>query len=173
MSPRSLQAAIDRIPPGALLGINIGLACFVVLAHGGALAVTYLKPTPEADEIRQMAMVSLPLAALVIATAIAALIRANLRHATLAIHGLVLVTSAIYLLVFAVDVLINGVAKTNFSWMVGFLTLWVCYSFLVLTRFTLPGRVREWALVFYSPLIALVAVAVIDVGVFIQALRNW
>jgi hypothetical protein len=173
MSLRSLVATIDRIPPPALLGINIGLACFVALAHGGALAVSYIKPTPETDGIRQTAAISLPLAAIVIATAIAALFRSGLRRPMLAIHGLVLIASATYLLVYAVNLLVTGIPKGNFAWMVGLLTFWVWYSFFVLTRFSIPEKARGWAPVFYSPLIALAIVSVIDVGVFVQFLRNW
>ena len=172
MPLRALLIRIDSVPERALLWVNTGLACFVALAHGSALALTYSNPTPEADEIRQLAAISLPMAAAVIVTAFTALIRPNLRRSMLAVHGFVLVASAIYLLLWAVHILIEGTPKGNFSWSVGFPTVWVCYSFFVLSRFSLPSRVRVWPAVYYAPLLALAVAAPIDVGVFVQMLGD-
>ena len=72
---RTLLAKVDSVPERVLLWINAALACLIGLAHGGALAITYAKPTPGAEGIRQLASVSLPVAALIALTAAVALVR--------------------------------------------------------------------------------------------------
>jgi hypothetical protein len=165
---RTLLGKVDGIPEHAFLWVNVGLACFVALAHGGALAITYAKPTPEAEDIRQLAMFSLPIAAAVIVTAALALIQGGARRRVLAVHGYVLAGSAAAMLLWALDILLKGIPEGNFSWSPGLLSAWVCYSFFVLCRFSLPDGVRNHAAILYTPLVALVIALPIDVGVFIR-----
>jgi len=165
---RTLVGKLDGIPEHVLLWVNVGLACFIVIAHGGALAITYSKPTPNAEEIRQLAMLSLPIATIVIVTAAAALIRASLRGRVLGVHGFVLAASAIAEFLWALGILLSGIPEGRFSWSVGFLSASVWYSFFVLCRFSLPDGVRNHAAILYAPLVALVIALPIDVGVFIR-----
>jgi len=165
---RALLGKANAVPEHALLWVNVGLACFVALAHGGALAITYAKPSPEAENIRQIAMFSLPIAAIVIVTAATALIRADLRRRVLGIHGIVLAGSAVALLLWALDILLHGIPEGGFSWSPGLLSAWVGYSFFVLCRFSLPIELRSRSAIFYAPLVALVVAMPIDVGVLIR-----
>jgi hypothetical protein len=161
-------AKADAMSEKRLLGINLGLACFVVLAHGGALAITYAKPAPEAEGIRQLATISLPIAALVIVSAAVSFIRIDLRRSVLSLHGIVFAGSAVVMILWALGILVNGIPKGNFSWSVGFLSFWVAYSVFVLCRFTLPSHLRSHPAVFYAPVTALLGAAVIDIGVFLR-----
>jgi hypothetical protein len=151
-----------------LLWVNVGLACFVALAHGGALALKYSKPTPDAESIRQLTPFSLSLAAVVIVTAAAALIRVEFGRRVLGVHGVILVGSAAALLLWAAHILFSGIPEGKFIWSVGFLTAFVGYSVFVLCRFTLPLRLRTHDAVLYAPAIALAVAAVVDIGVLVR-----
>jgi hypothetical protein len=165
---RALLGKADAIPEQALLWVNVALAGVVALSHGGALALTYSRPTPDAESIRQIAMFSLPIAAIVVVTAAIALFRADLRHRVLGIHGIVLAGSAMALLLWAGDILVRGIPEGGFSWGVGLLSAWVAYSFFILCRFSVPVALRSHPLIFYTPFFALVVALPIDVGVFIR-----
>jgi hypothetical protein len=165
---RTILGKVGGIPEPIFLWVNVGLACFVALAHGGALAITYAKPTAEAEGIRQLAMFSLPIATVVIVTAVAALVRATLRRRVLGLHGFVLAGSAVAMLLWALGILLKGIPEGNFSWGVGLLSVWVCYSFLILCRFSVPSGLRDHPAIYYAPLVALGIAAPVDVGVFIR-----
>jgi hypothetical protein len=168
MALRAALSNVDRVPEHVLLWVNVALACFVALAHGGALALTYAKPTPDAESIRQLALISLPLATLVILTAVAALFRGDYRKPTLGLHGWILVASAVAALVWASSLLYHGIPKGNFAWTPGLMSVWACYSVFVASRFGVPSSLRGRLGVFYSPLVALAIALPIDVGVFVQ-----
>jgi hypothetical protein len=161
-------AKADAVSERKFLWVNVGLACFVALAHGGALAITYAKPTPDAEGIRQLASISLPIAALVIVTAAYALFSSSSRRAVLGLHGIVFAASAVGMLLWGLGLLLNGIPEGNFSWSVGLFSLWIAYSVFVLSRFTLPSHLRSHPVIFYAPMAALLGAAVIDIGVFIR-----
>ena len=173
--PTALRALLNRLDGASerlLLWTNLGLAAFVVLSHGGALAITYAKATPEADAIRSIAALTLPIATLVILTAAAALIRADWRRLVLAIHGSALAVSAIALLLWAAGIVLRGIPQGNFSWGVGLMTAWVAYSFFVLSRYSLPSGLRNRAAFFYAPAAALVVALPVDIGVFVRLIAE-
>ena len=165
-------AKVDALPEKRLLWINLGLACFVALAHSGALAITYSKPTSDAESIRQLASISLPIAALVIASAGAALFKPDWTRPVLSLQGIVFAGSAVVMLFWGLRILVNGIPAGNFSWTVGFFSLWVAYSVFVLCRFSVPPHLRSQPAVFYAPVVALLGAAVIDVGVFVRLLSQ-
>ena len=77
-----LRAFVDwaeSFPERRLLWINLGIAFLVLVAHGGALALSISTPTPQAEGIRQFATFSLPIAGLVILSAAAGLISPDRR----------------------------------------------------------------------------------------------
>ena len=170
MTVRALLTKFDAISERVLLWVNVGLAAFVGMAHGGALAITYLKPTPEADQIRQLASISLPISALVIITAVVALIRVDYRRSTLAVHGVALALSSVALLVWALILLIRGLPEGNFTWTPGLMSIWVCYSAFVASRYSVPFAMRHRPALFYAPLGAIVVVIPIDVAIVIEVL---
>lgn len=164
---RTFLAKVDSVPERVLLWINAALACLIGLAHGGALAITYAKPTPGAEGIRQLASVSLPVAALIALTAAVALVRPDLRRAALAAHGWVLVAAGVGTLIWAVDLLVQGLPEGNFSWSPGLMSVLVCYSVFVASRYGVPSQVRMWPAFFYAPVAALGIALPIDLGVFV------
>ncbi len=95
MTLRGFVNKVDGVPDRALLWANAALGCLVGLAHGGALAITYAKPTPDADSIRQLASISLPLAAVIVLTSVTALGRVGFRRPVLAIHGLIFAVAGV------------------------------------------------------------------------------
>lgn len=165
---RMLLDKVYSISERKLVWVNIALAGFVALAHGGALAVTYAKPTPDASEIRQLAFISLPIAAIVILAAAAALIYAQLRPRVLALHGIILAAGASFLLLWALGVLLNGVPEGRFSWSLGFLTVLVFYAAVLFCRFSIPSHLRSSWGIYYAPIFALICAAPVDVGVFLR-----
>jgi hypothetical protein len=165
---RNLASRFDGIPERRLLWINIGLACLVSLAHGGALAITLSKPAPNAEAIRQLASVSLPIAGLLIVTAVVALLRAEYRSTVLAIHGLAFGVGALASLWWALTLLASGIPEGNFRWSVGLLTASVAYAAFLVCRFTMPSPMRGRPAIRYAPLVATVIAAAIDISVFLR-----
>ncbi len=169
---RALLIKVNGIPEHGLLWANVGLACFVALAHGGALAISLSKPTPNTEGIRHLAMFSLPIALIVITSAGLALVLPKWRGRVLGIHGYVFSASAVALLLWALNLLVNGLSQGNFTWSVGFLSAWVCYSVLLAGRFSVPPNLRTHEAVFYAPAAALLLSLPLDVGVFIRVARD-
>lgn len=165
-------AKADAMSERKLLLINLALACFVALAHGGALAITYTRPTPDAEGIRQLATISLPIAALVILSAAVALFSPGPRRTVLSVHGLVLAVSAVLMLLWGLQLLVNGIPDGNFSWSAGLFTLWVAYSAFVFCRFTLPSHLRRHPVAFHAPVAALLIAAVVDIGVLLRIMSE-
>lgn len=161
-------AKADAMPETRLLLINTGLACLVALAHGGALAITLVKPTPDAEGIRQLATISLPIAVLVILSAAATLFSPSSRRTVLSLHGIVFAGSAVAMLVWGTGLLVYGIPEVNFTWSVGLFSLWIAYSVFVFCRYSLPPDLRRRPLVFYAPVTALLGAAVVDTGVFLR-----
>ena len=165
---RALLVRADSLPERRLLWINLGIACVVALSHGGALASSIAKPAPEFEGIRQLATFSLPIAALVVLSAVAGLIRSDWRPQVLAFHGFVLAWSALVLLVWAVTLVVGGIPQGNFSWSVVLLSASVWYGAFVLRRFSLPDHLKTRPSVYYLPVIALSVAVPLDVGVFLR-----
>ena len=169
----TLRILLDKaysIPERKFVWVNIVLAGVVAFAHGGALAVTYAKPTPDAAEIRQLALISLPIAIVVILTAAAALFYAQWRPRVLALHGIVFAVGVSILLFWALGVLVNGIPEGRFSWSVGFLTASVGYAAVLFCRFSIPPHLRSSRGVYYAPIFALICAAPVDVGVLLRVI---
>jgi hypothetical protein len=168
-----LRAFIDwaeALPERRLLWINLGIACLVFLAHGGALAISASKPTPETEGIATLAAFSLPAASLVILSALAGLMRSDWGPRVLALHGLLLAIGALSGVGWAATLVVAGIPKVNFSWQPGLLSASVWYAFLIFSRFSLPDHLKALPSVRYLPMVALVVVLPVDIGVFLRLL---
>lgn len=166
---RTLMDKIYGIPEGILVWVNIVLAGFVALAHGGALALTFSQPTPDASDIGQLASVSLPIVTVVFISAAIALIKTHLRQRVLAFHGIVLSVGVSFLIIWALSVFVNGPPEgVRFSWSVGFLSALAFYASVLLCRFSFASYFRSSWATYYSPVIVLACVALIDTGVFVR-----
>jgi hypothetical protein len=166
-----LRTILDKayaISERNLLCVNIAISGLVALAHGGALAITYATPTPEASEIRLLASFSLPIVAVVLITAIAALVIAQLKPRVLALHGIVLTAGSGCLLLWALGVLFNGIPEGRFSWSVGLLSASVFYAVVLLCRFSVTANLRSSWRIHYAPFFALACALPVDVGVFFR-----
>lgn len=172
MSATAILMRFEAMSNRVFLLVNALLACFVALSHGGALLLSLSKPTTHAKEIQQLSMISLPLAALVLASALGALLRPGLAHSVLRTHGAVFAVSAAGLLTWAVAILFGLLPAERFIWITGFLTAWVVYSVFAVTRHTLPQSVRRNYAVYYSPIVALSIVLAVDIGVTLRLLLN-
>jgi len=169
---RTLLTKIDTLRPKVFLWANLGLSAFVALAHGGALLAVRAKPIPDAGAIERIAAVSLPLAGLIGCSAAAALFWKPLQSLTLGFHGIVLAAAAMFELAWGVSLVLNGVPAGNFSWSVGLFSASVCYSALVLSRFSVPTQYRSSALVYFIPVVALAIAVPLDIGVFVRGVQQ-
>lgn len=172
MSPKALLTRFEAMSGRVFLVVNALLASLVGLAHGGALLISLSKPTPHAEEIRQLSMFSLPLSFLILVSAMAAFVRPGLIHSVLRVHGAVIAVSAVALLLWAITILVGELPSERFIWTTGLLTAWAVYSAFVLTRHTLPQGSGSNIAVYYSPIIALVVVLPLDVGVSFRLLSS-
>jgi hypothetical protein len=170
MALRALVNKVDGIPERTLLWVNLGLACLIGLAHGGALAITYAKPSADAETIRQLASISLPLAAVVLLTSVTALVQTRFRQLALGLHGLVLAAGAVVTVLWAISILFAGIPDGKLVWSVGMMSAFVVYALFVASRYSVPKRFRDRLVAFYAPLLALVVAIPIDVAVFVKTL---
>ena len=165
---RSLIEKWDGISQKRLLWINAGLASLVGISHGGALAIEMSKPSHDADTIRQLATVSLPIAGAVLLSALTALFREKSRRAVLGAHGIAFCVGIAAMLAWAVKILFTGLPEGNFKWGVGLLTVSVGYSVFVATRFALPPELLSRPFIRHAPVAAMAIAAIVDVGVFLR-----
>ena len=164
---RAFLAKIDELPDQLLLFGSAGLAGFVMVAHGGALLVRHLAPPDQATMALTIARYSLPLAAIVLATAALAILKPDWRTRVLAVHAVILVVASFAFLVWAGTLLLRGIPEGNFAWTPGFLTAWVWYSFYLLRRCALPSG---WRAALYLPVVAAGIALPVDLGVLVRFL---
>jgi hypothetical protein len=165
---RSLLAKTDAWPPRVLLWVDLVIAGFVALAHGGALLAIRAHPTPDAPDIESLAMVSLPLAGLLLGSAVLGLAVAKVQRPVLALHGVVFLAAAIVEVVWGINLLVHGIPSGNFSWSVGLFSVSVVYAVFVFSRFTVSARLRASLPIYYSPVLALAVAVPIDIGVLVR-----
>jgi hypothetical protein len=168
MPLRALLVKADAIPERTILWVDLALAGFVGLAHGGALAITYVEPTPNTSSIRLLASISLPAVAVLATSGIAGLLRQSLRRTALAVHGVILALGSLATVLWAATLLIDQIPEGNFSWSPGFMSAIVTYGIFVFSRFGVPTDMRARSAFFYAPVAALLVSVPIDLAVFTQ-----
>ena len=167
------EAAADRIPVQLVLILNVLLALFVGVAHGGALIVSRLTATApqEAALIRNIATITLPLAAALLATSVLSALRPGLRPRVLAAHAFVLLIGAAALMVWGVNIVATGPPLSRFAWAPGFVTLLVFYAAYLFRRFVLlPAGVRD-GFAYHSHLAAASLAVVVEAGVLFRLVQ--
>ena len=109
---------LNRIGPVALLWVNAAIALLVAVAHTGFLLLVRAgKASPEMAADADLTYITIPLAIAILATAIAALIKASLRWPTLKVQALVLVLGALFMTYDGIRVAISGIPPgVNFVW---------------------------------------------------------
>jgi hypothetical protein len=169
---RNLLGKADGVPGKRLLYVNGGLACLVAISHGGALALTYSKPSPDNEGIRQLGL-GVPTSCIGDAPYRGRSFDTNCSRAQsprIACRGCRREQH---------DTAAVGSARScerHTLWELqlvgGLAKLTVAYSLFLISRFTLPISLRIRPLVFYAPVIGLVIAAPIDVGVFIRVMTG-
>jgi len=162
---RAVLSRADAWPARKLLWVSLGLAAFVGFAHGGALLALRAHPTPDAPDIESLTMVSLPLVAIVLVSALAGLVLSKLQRPVLALHGVLFLAAASYEVVWGTGILVRGIPAGNFSWSAGLFSLSVAYAAFVFSRFSVPFNLRASPSVYFLPVVALAIAVPIDLGV--------
>ena len=161
-------ARVDAVSIRALLLVDLGLAIFVGIAHGGGLLVALAQDSPMLGFIRPVAIVSLPVAGLVIVTSLAALARPLWRLSVLTGHSIVLCLASLATLGWAVSLLVGGIPVCNFAWSPGLMSVFCAYPFYLLRRTLLRSQLPRSFFVQHLHMVVLVAALVVDFGVFIR-----
>ena len=146
--------------------VNVAIAGFVTFSHGGALLIALSKGSPELAEIRGLAMFSLSLCVVVLASALSVLLHRGWLRRVLVVHTGISVLSAAWLILWALKLLFVGIPDEQFVWMVGFLTAWVTYAAVLAVRYLLANSSSAY----YAPVFALLIAAALDIGVLTRAL---
>ena len=125
-------------------------------------------PTPDARDIERFAMVSLPLAALIILSSALGLALAKAQRLALAVHGAAFLAAAVAEFSWGISLLFQGIPAGNFSWSVGLFSISVAYAVFVFSRFTVLSRFRAVPSIYFSPALALAAAVPVDIGVIVR-----
>jgi hypothetical protein len=155
-----------------VLWVNVVLALFVTLAHGGALIAAESRSSPELGDIRAVAMFSLPLCAVILISALAVLAYKPWARQVLALHAVIASLSAAGFFLWAITLLLRGFPEGNFVWTVGILSAWVGYATVLALRFLLARTSSALSAVYYVPALAFLVALAVDIGVLLRALST-
>lgn len=167
---RYLDDVLDRIPDYIPLIVNVCLAGFVFLAHGGALALACLTGANDMKDILPLASVTLPLAAIVGLSSILGFFQPRFRSPILASHAIVLCVGAVALLLWSTSLLFKGIPEGNFGWSPGMLTFFCVYPVYLLRRTLLAKFIHRSRAIRLAPLAVLIIAVTVDVGVFVRTI---
>ena len=159
---------LDQIPEYRLLLVNLSIAAFVGLAHGGGLAIALAKEPEHLDWIVPLAMVSLPLACFVIISSVIVLLRRRSTSAILTIHAIILCLGGAAAFIWAGSILVKGIPEGNFAWSPGLMTFFCVYPVYLLRRTLLRKKLPHSAPVRYLHVVVLLLTIIVDVGVFVK-----
>lgn len=169
---RSVEG-LDKIPEFVFLILNLCIAGFVTLAHGGALAITLTGDKEAPEAFLTTVSISLPLAVLIILSSAYGLWSPSKRSLILAIHASILSLGVLAMLIWATSILFRGIPEEGgFSWAPGLMTC-LCVYAVYLLRLTVLSRWREIFAIKYLHLFVFVVSFSIDVGVFAKALSEF
>lgn len=152
-----------------LLQVNLAVALFVLLANGSALLLGLLGKAPDVlANLLEIALI-LTVAAVVVVTAMLALVKPEYRQKTLTFHAASLAAGATALLIWGLS--LTGGSATSMpkvTWSVGWLTAFASYSaYLVSQTILADARNRSIAVKYAYLWIGAIAFAV-DVFVFLR-----
>jgi hypothetical protein len=157
----------------ACLGINAALAAWATIAIGGALLVATSQGHPDLDDIRRVAWIAVPLGSLVLASAAWAIVNPSHRRHALRLHAACALVSAVWLIVWALGLALQGVSSRETGatvWTPGMLTCWVAYSSVSFARFVWPGTSPPSRTSLAASSWIAIAAALIDIGVLLRIL---
>ena len=160
---------LDQINPAWLLLPNSLIALWVLFAHGGALLLVHLgkvRASDFGDQLEYAYFTIIPAAA-VLLLAIFAWARPANRGWVLKTHALVLLCLAAFVLYFALDVVANGIPRTNrFSWDMGLFIFALAYPVYLARRTLIPSALISNPWLRYAHIIAVLAAIGVSMLVF-------
>jgi hypothetical protein len=161
--------SLDRISENALLGVNLFLAAFVLLAHGGYTALTL----SEGGKIPFMIMISVPLSILFILTCIAGFILSKYRLKVLSVQALILFIGSLFTIYYGLSILVRGLPEGNFSWGLGLFTFFCVYPVYLIRRTIFKGLISRSNVIKYAHVFVLIIALSIDIAVFTKAAAHF
>jgi hypothetical protein len=172
----AFTAQLDGVSPTKLTLVNVAIAAFVGVAHGGALALVLSERVSvfDADGVKSLATVTLPLAALILVSSVAAAFHRRLLEDVLKLHAAVLLVGAVAAMGEVAWVVVNGFPSESVTWTPGLFTALMTYAFYLFRRMWLsPWTCRSYAAMNLHWLAAPVALA-IELAVIVRLfLRTW
>ncbi len=169
---RKLFTVGSGTPDRAFVTINGGLALFVIVAHGGALLLTFHQYVEREQTIRRVSSVSLPLACALVIASVVALINPRIEVPVLRFQSPVFVVGALVSVVWAAFIAVSGVPEGNFSWTPGVLTVFTAYAFYSFWRFNIPEAYSRYPWLKSANLVLLCTVGLIDGAVLVRTISG-
>jgi hypothetical protein len=160
---------IDSIPHKALLGINLAIGFFVLMAHGGSLALSLSKD----QEVSSLVLFTVPISLFIIATCTVGFFSDKQRLRILSIHSLILVCGSILVFYYGLSLLLKGFPEGNFSWGVGFFTFFCVYPVYLIRRTILGGIISKSNIIKYLHVPIFIIAFCLDITVLITAMEHF
>lgn len=160
---------IDSIPFKALLCINLAMGAFVLLAHGGSLALSFL----NGENISVLVMVTVPTSLFIILSCVIGFALENIRLKILSIHSIVLLAGAILTFYYGLSLLLKGFPKGNFSWGVGFFTFFCVYPVYFVRRTIFRNFISKSSIIKYFHIFIFIIAFSVDITVFVKGMIHF
>lgn len=149
----SLIARWDQWKPTSLLRINLGIAAFILVAHiGGTLAYIAEAKEPKPQFFSLLGLDDL-VAALILVSGVAALIKAQYRQPALRVHTIVLSLLAMWWVVWGFSLAFGELPKGNFAWNPLLFAFLCAYPVYLIRRTYLAHMLASSPLVNYAHVI--------------------
>ncbi len=161
---------LDKIPEVSLVIINCLMAAFVLLAHGGSLAIDISNGGVDLRNVWPIVFISLPLSIFVLFTSVIGFIKKNLLRRLLVFHSIILLIGALFCVAYAFELLLNGLPNDKqFVWSVGLLTFFCVYPVYISRRILLEKYCNKNAFVKYSHVLIFLFVLFWDISIYTKA----
>lgn len=160
---------VDSIPYKALLGINLAIGIFVLMAHGGSSVLSLSKD----QDVSQLVLFTVPISVFIILTCIIGFFSEKQRLRILSMHSLILACGSILTFYYGLSLLLRGFPQGNFSWGVGLFTLFCVYPVYLIRRTILRGIISKSTIIKYLHVPIFVIAFCLDITVFIKAMTHF
>ena len=160
---------IDSIPYKALLGINLAIGIFVLLAHGGSLTLSLSKN----QEVSRLVLSTVPISLFLIVTCIIGFFSEKYRLRILSIHSIILACGSILTFYYGLSLLLKGFPKDNFTWGLGLFTLFCVYPVYLVRRTVLRALISQSNIIKYIHVPIFIIAFCVDIAVFMKAMAHF
>jgi len=145
------------------------MGIFVLLAHGGSIALSLSKD----QEVSLLVLFTVPVSLFLILTCIIGFFSEKERLRILSIHSLILVCGSILTFYYGLSLLLKGFPKGNFSWSVGFFTLFCVYPVYLVRRTIFRNIISKSNIIKYLHVLIFIIAFCIDIKVFTKATTHF